>query len=61
MRVNSVESTQRIAKILVVDDHPILRLGVRQMITADPGLSICAQVRFCRPRASARGSPIFHA
>jgi hypothetical protein len=27
----------------------------------DPGLSICGQVRFCRPRASARGSPIFHA
>jgi DNA-binding NarL/FixJ family response regulator len=29
------------ARILVVDDHPIVRLGIRQMIGAEPSLSIC--------------------
>jgi len=43
LRVASVKSDQKIARILVVDDHPILRLGVRQMITADPSLSICGE------------------
>ena len=27
-------------RILIVDDHPIVRFGIRQMIDADPGLSI---------------------
>lgn len=31
------------ARILVVDDHPIVRLGIRQMISADPGLSVCCE------------------
>jgi DNA-binding NarL/FixJ family response regulator len=26
-----------------VDDHPIVRLGIRQMIGADPGLSVCCE------------------
>jgi len=30
-------------RILVVDDHPIVRLGIRQMISADPGLTICGE------------------
>jgi DNA-binding NarL/FixJ family response regulator len=34
----------RTARLLVVDDHPIVRLGVRQMISADPALSICGEV-----------------
>jgi DNA-binding NarL/FixJ family response regulator len=32
------------ARILVVDDHPIVRLGIRQMIGVDPGLSVCGEV-----------------
>lgn len=28
-------------RILVVDDHPIVRLGLRQMIAAEPDLSVC--------------------
>jgi DNA-binding NarL/FixJ family response regulator len=31
------------ARIIVVDDHPIVRLGVRQLINADRGLSVCAE------------------
>jgi DNA-binding NarL/FixJ family response regulator len=31
------------ARILIVDDHPIVRLGVRQMIAAEPGLTICGE------------------
>lgn len=31
------------ARILVVDDHPIVRLGIRQMISAEPRLSICGE------------------
>jgi DNA-binding NarL/FixJ family response regulator len=31
------------ARILVVDDHPIVRLGIRQMIGADPGLAVCGE------------------
>ena len=30
-------------RILVVDDHPIVRLGIRQMISAEPDLEICAE------------------
>jgi DNA-binding NarL/FixJ family response regulator len=33
----------RPARILVVDDHPIVRLGIRQMIDAEPTLSICCE------------------
>jgi DNA-binding NarL/FixJ family response regulator len=31
------------AEILVVDEHPIVRLAVRQMIGAQPDLQICAE------------------
>jgi DNA-binding NarL/FixJ family response regulator len=30
-------------QILVVDDHPILRLGIRQMLSSEPDLEICAE------------------
>jgi DNA-binding NarL/FixJ family response regulator len=31
------------ARILVVDDHPVVRLGIRQMVSTDPGLSVCGE------------------
>jgi DNA-binding NarL/FixJ family response regulator len=31
------------ARILVVDDHPVVRLGIRQMIDAEPGLTVCGE------------------
>lgn len=36
-------TARRTARIIVVDDHPIVRLGVRHMISANPGLSICGE------------------
>jgi DNA-binding NarL/FixJ family response regulator len=30
-------------RILVVDDHPIVRLGIRQMISTEPDLDICGE------------------
>jgi DNA-binding NarL/FixJ family response regulator len=36
-------NTARPARILVVDDHPIVRLGIRQMIDAEPSLTICGE------------------
>jgi DNA-binding NarL/FixJ family response regulator len=30
-------------RILVVDDHPIVRLGVRHMLSSEPDLQICAE------------------
>ena len=33
----------RPVRILVVDDHPIVRLGIRQMIAAEPDLTICGE------------------
>jgi DNA-binding NarL/FixJ family response regulator len=32
------------ARLLIVDDHPIVRLGIRQMIGSEPHLSICGEV-----------------
>ena len=34
---------QSSARILVVDDHPIVRLGIRQMIAAEPRLTVCGE------------------
>lgn len=31
------------ARILVVDDHPIVRLGIRQMIAGERSLSVCCE------------------
>jgi DNA-binding NarL/FixJ family response regulator len=31
------------ARILIVDDHPIVRLGIRQMISGDPSLLVCCE------------------
>lgn len=37
-------------RILVIDDHPIVRLGIRQMISAQRDLEICAEAD-CAPEA----------
>jgi len=31
------------ARLLIVDDHPIVRLGVRQMVSADADLLVCGE------------------
>ena len=30
-------------RILIVDDHPIVRLGIRQMLAAEPDLEVCGE------------------
>jgi len=30
-------------RVLVVDDHPIVRVGIRQMVAAEPDLSVCGE------------------
>lgn len=34
---------ERPARLVIVDDHPIVRLGVRQMLASDATLSICGE------------------
>ncbi len=34
---------QRRIRILIVDDHPIVRLGIRQMLAAEPDLEVCGE------------------
>jgi DNA-binding NarL/FixJ family response regulator len=36
------------ARVLIVDDHPIVRLGIRQMIEAEPGLAVCGEAESAR-------------
>lgn len=30
-------------RILIIDDHPIVRLGIRQMLAAEPDLEVCGE------------------
>lgn len=34
---------QRSTKVLLVDDHPIVRQGIRRLIEKEPGLSVCGE------------------
>src|SRR5688572_4875565 len=31
------------ARVYLVEDHPIVRLGIHQLIDAEPGLSVCGE------------------
>jgi DNA-binding NarL/FixJ family response regulator len=31
------------SRVLIVDDHPVVRLGIRQMIAAEPSLEVCGE------------------
>ena len=35
-------------KILIVDDHPVLRRGLAALIESEPGLAVCGDVANCR-------------
>jgi DNA-binding NarL/FixJ family response regulator len=41
--VNRTTGTSQAKRILIVDDHAIVRLGMRQLIAAEPDLSICCE------------------
>lgn len=38
-----MSADQRRTRILVVDDHPIVRLGIRQMLSAERDLEVCGE------------------
>jgi DNA-binding NarL/FixJ family response regulator len=40
---------RRRTRILVVDDHPIVRLGIRQLLAAEPDLEVCAEAESADP------------
>lgn len=31
------------SRVLIVDDHPVVRLGIRQMIASEPSLEVCGE------------------
>jgi DNA-binding NarL/FixJ family response regulator len=45
---SSVRDDSSRLRILVVDDHPIVRLGIRQMIAVEPSLTICGEAESTR-------------
>ncbi len=41
--MKNTENIQKSIKILIVDDHPIVRQGLTQLIENEPGLEVCSQ------------------
>jgi DNA-binding NarL/FixJ family response regulator len=41
--VNSIAEPKPPARILIVDDHPLFREGLRQLVDREPGLSVCGE------------------
>ena len=35
-------------RILIVDDHPLVRLGLTALIDSEPDLTVCAEAATCR-------------
>ena len=42
-RRTSPASEPRVIRVLIVDDHPIVRRGIIAMVNAEPGLTVCAE------------------
>src|SRR5512136_1239721 len=43
MTKHRIEPSESQTRILVVDDHPIVRRGLAQLIAAEPDLEVCAE------------------
>jgi len=43
-------------KILIVDDHPVLRRGLAALIESEPGLAVCGEAATCRAALDAIGT-----
>jgi DNA-binding NarL/FixJ family response regulator len=41
--MTSTKKAVRLARIVIVDDHPVVRLGIRQMLATEPSLSVCGE------------------
>ena len=44
-RVSNVTSARTQRRVLIVDDHPIVRQGLRRMIEAEADLVVCGEVQ----------------
>jgi DNA-binding NarL/FixJ family response regulator len=43
-------------KILIIDDHPVLRRGLAALIESEPGLAVCGEAATCRAALDAIGT-----
>jgi len=48
MTAHSLEASSRKIRVLVVDDHPIVRQGLSQLINQEPDLMVCGQAEDAR-------------
>ena len=43
MRPESAVGVRRRAKVLIVDDHPVVRYGLLQMLSNEPDFEVCGE------------------
>jgi len=43
MNSNSIQTNQQAARILIVEDHPVVRRGLVELIDAEPDLQVCGE------------------
>src|SRR5690606_41769572 len=53
---DKAEPTSRVRNVYVVDDHPIVRQGLRQLIAQEPDLKVCGEAADVREARTALSS-----
>jgi DNA-binding NarL/FixJ family response regulator len=53
LTTQSQTPAQQVKRLLLVDDHPIMRHGLAQLIRSEPGLDVCAEAGNARDGLSA--------
>jgi DNA-binding NarL/FixJ family response regulator len=43
MRRSTIADTKRKARVLIVDDHPVVRKGLRNLLDSEAGLAVCGE------------------
>jgi DNA-binding NarL/FixJ family response regulator len=51
-QVEQVTTVAERTRVFIVDDHPIVRQGLTQMINQEADLMVCGEVRRCPGRAT---------
>ncbi len=41
--MNATSTGPQPRRVIIVDDHPIVRQGLRRMLEAEPDLTVCAE------------------
>jgi len=41
--MDRIERTDRLVRIVLADDHPVVRIGVRNMLSANPGFEVVGE------------------